>query len=297
MSSAGAAEKLDPEVQIAEIVTLVRDVLGADAVGAYLYGSATVGGLRPRSDLDVLVVSRRPTTAGEQRRIVDALLASSCAAPDQPRRPVELAVVVHAEVHPWRYPPRFDLRFGDWMRDRFEAGELHPWPARTDPDLAVAITQVLVGGRTLLGRPPAEVLDAVPARDVLDAVVGDVPSLRAHLPTDTTNVLLTLARIWTTLATHTICPKDVAAAWTLDRLPPTHRPVVAHARAVYRGDVDEGWADLAPGVDAAADHLVDRIGEQRRTGTGRPVPPLRLADDLAGVGPGGVPSPTEFDAT
>ena len=42
--------------QLARVVALVRDVLGPNAVGAYLFGSAVLGGLKPRSDLDVLAV-------------------------------------------------------------------------------------------------------------------------------------------------------------------------------------------------------------------------------------------------
>ena len=45
--------------QLAGVVAVVREVLGATAVSAYLFGSATLGGLRPHSDLDVLALARR----------------------------------------------------------------------------------------------------------------------------------------------------------------------------------------------------------------------------------------------
>lgn len=47
--------------QIELLLAGVRDVLGEELVGAYLFGSAVLGGLRPRSDLDVMVVSSRRT--------------------------------------------------------------------------------------------------------------------------------------------------------------------------------------------------------------------------------------------
>jgi predicted nucleotidyltransferase len=56
--------------QLDRVVALVSDVLGPEAVGAYLFGSAVLGGLRPRSDLDVLVVSRRGTTREQKQRLV-----------------------------------------------------------------------------------------------------------------------------------------------------------------------------------------------------------------------------------
>jgi len=83
---------------------------------------------------------------------------------------------------------------------------------------------------------------------------------------DTRNVLLTLARVWTTLATDTIRSKDAAADWAAERLPSEHRAVLAHARAVYLGDEEERWyGHLRAGVRPCADFLVDAIGCQSLT--------------------------------
>ena len=54
------------EQQLDRVMALVREVLGPDAVGAYLFGSAVLGGLQPQSDLDVLVVSRQTTREEKQ---------------------------------------------------------------------------------------------------------------------------------------------------------------------------------------------------------------------------------------
>jgi predicted nucleotidyltransferase len=59
--------------QLARVVALVRDVLGPNVVGAYLFGSAVLGGLQPRSDLDVLAASKRRTTREERQGLVDRL--------------------------------------------------------------------------------------------------------------------------------------------------------------------------------------------------------------------------------
>jgi streptomycin 3"-adenylyltransferase len=256
------------ERQLAAVLALVADVLGSDLVGAYLHGSAVLGGLRPYSDLDMLVVARRPTTRAEKRRLVERLLTvssverfhtvSRAMPPDLPR-PIELTLVVQSEVRPWRYPPRFDFQYGDWLRPAFERGEVEPWPTTTAPDLASLITMVLLAARPLLGPPPAEVLDPVPRADYLGAIVGDIDPLLDHLEGDTTNVLLTLARIWSTLATDSIRSKDVAATWVLAHLPPEHQPVLARARAIYLGDEDERWEDLRRVLRPCTDYLVGTI--------------------------------------
>ncbi|TAJ98915.1 MAG: hypothetical protein EPO36_13895 [Chloroflexota bacterium] len=91
--------------QVESIVTLVRDVLGDDLLGAYLHGSAVLGQLRPRSDTDVFVVSRRGLTMAVRRALTDGIMAiSGRRAHAGPARPIELTVVVQSEVRPWRYP-------------------------------------------------------------------------------------------------------------------------------------------------------------------------------------------------
>nr|WP_260190415.1 aminoglycoside adenylyltransferase family protein [Actinophytocola gossypii] len=225
--------------QVRDVVRLVGDVLGPEVVGAYLHGSAVLGGLRPASDLDVLVVSRRRLDVPRRRSLLDGLLAVS----GNGARPVELTVVVHGDVRPWRYPPTGDFLYGEWLRHEYEAGTL-PQPEHM-PDLAVLITTALAGNHPLIGPPPAEVLDPVPHADLVRATVAGVPDLRADLAGDTRNVLLTLARVWATLATGEILPKDDAADWAIARLPAEHRAVLAHARDLYRTRhyADEHWPD------------------------------------------------------
>jgi len=114
----------------------------------------------------------------------------------------------------------------------------------------------LLGGQPLFGRAAAEVFDPVPAADLDRALLDVIPGLLADLESDTGNVILTFARIWTTLATGEIRPKDVAADWVLERLPEEHRAVLARARAIYLGEEPERWDDLTPRVRSHADFVV-----------------------------------------
>lgn len=251
-----------------DVVRLVRRVLGPGVVGAYLHGSAVLGGMRPHSDIDVFVVLRRPTTAEERRTLVGELLGiSGVGARPVPARPVELTLVVQDEVRPWRYPPRCEFQYGEWLRDAYEHGEV-PAP-EPSPDLAPLITMVLLGNTALFGPPPGEVLDPVPHEDVERAIVAGVPELLADLEHDTRNVVLTFARIWTTLATGVIRSKDAAAAWALEQLPAEHRPVLARARAVYLGEEEERWEDLLPRLRPHAAYVTGVI-EELAARDGRP---------------------------
>lgn len=246
--------------QLDRVLALVRDVLDADAVAAYLFGSAVRGGLQAESDLDLLVVSKRPTTREEKQRLVQRLLAISGRETPRGRwRRIELTIVVAGDVKPWRYPPRFDFLYGDWWRDQFESGDVEPWPTTLNPDLAILLTMVRLGDAPLFGPPPSQMFDPVPHRDLIRAMVSDLDRLRGDLNSDARNVILTLARIWSTVAAGVILSKDAAADWALGRLPPAHRPVLARARAVYLGHQAERWDDLAPQIAPHADYVIAAI--------------------------------------
>jgi len=245
--------------QLDQIVEAVRDVLAEDALGAYPHGSTALHELRPHSDIDVIVVSRRPTTPDDKRALIDRLLRMSGRGdPSGVARPIELTIVVESEIRPWRYPPRLDFLYGDWMRAEFERGDLTPWDT-PNPDLASVIRMVRSANRALFGPPPAELFDPVPLEDLNRAIVEGMPGLLDDLDSDTTNVVLTFARIWTTLATGTIRSKDAAADWALSRLPEEHRPVLSRARAVYLGEEDDHWADLQARVRPHVDHVLGEI--------------------------------------
>ncbi|MFD3456320.1 aminoglycoside adenylyltransferase family protein [Streptomyces sp. NPDC058691] len=249
--------------QLGRTVELVRDTVGPELVGVYLHGSAVLGGLAPASDLDVLAVTRRSLKDDQRRSLVEGLLEISGLT--SVVRPVELTVVVQSEVRPWRFPPTVDLLYGEWLRAEYEEGKI-PQPGPV-PDLALVITMALAGDRPLTGPRPAEVLAPVPHGDLVRASVAGIPELLAELDGDTRNVLLTLPRIWTTLATGEIKTKDAAAAWALAQLPPRHRPVLEHARNLYLTChyQDETWSDeLRSQVRPHVEVVLARIDGLRR---------------------------------
>ncbi len=60
--------------------------------------------------------------------------------------------------------------------------------------------------------------------------------------------------------------KDAAADWVLPRLPPEHRPVLEHARAIYLGDAADEWGDLRPRVRPHVDRVLGEIQRLRVQG-------------------------------
>ncbi|MBZ0321218.1 MAG: DUF4111 domain-containing protein [Anaerolineae bacterium] len=263
-------ENNEVEQQIAACLRLLKGVLGQDLLGVYVYGSSIVGGVQKYSDLDLFVVSRRATTHDEKATLGTRLVSISRDffslfdkdADQDLSRPVELMIVVQSEIKPWRYPPTFDFQYGDWLRKDFESGNVEPWASKIMPDLALLITQVRLAHKTILGPAPDQLLPQVPYDDFMTASVKELDSLMADIGFDTRNVLLTLARIWSTVETDAIRSKSDAAAWVLDRLPMDFQPVMQRARAVYLGEDDEHWDDLESLVQPCADFMVGKIRER-----------------------------------
>lgn len=250
--------------QIQEIVDLVDRVLGLEVVGTYLHGSSVLGGLKPASDVDILVISRESMNDQERRALLEGLLKIS-GSPNG-ARPVELTVVVQSQIRPWRFPPTGDFLYGEWLRQEFETSG--PPQSEPMPDLALLITMALTGDRPLTGPPPAQVFDPVPPSDLVRASVAGIPGLLDALDEDTRNVLLTFARMWSTLATGEIRSKDAAADWALAQLSPEHRPVLQHAKELYltRRYSEESWgnelkAEVRPHVNQVLAEI-NRLSQQ-----------------------------------
>lgn len=250
----------------AAVLAVRSGLQAAEVIGAYLYGSAVAGGLRPDSDLDIFVVTDRRLTHAEKRGIVTKLIPISGRATRPAEwRPLEVTIVARPDVRPWRPTPRMELQYGEWLRDQMLAGHVEPDPAG-NPDLAVLVTMVRERSRALLGPPATDILDPVPAADLARCMLDGVPSLMADLADDTRNVLLTLARIWVTLETGAIRSKDEAAEWAVSRLPDAHRPMLRRARDLYRaGGFGDPWEEEEARM--LADHLVTEIERgSRRAG-------------------------------
>ena len=200
------------EEQIKACVDLLHEVLRQDLLGVYLYGSSITGGLQKYSDIDLFVVSNRETTCQEKTTLVTHLLTISGVYKKSSKRPIEMTMVVKSEVNPWCYPPKFDFQYGEWLREKFESGTIEPWPTKQMPDLALLITQVLLANRKLFGENPNQLLCKVPYKDFITASLEELDDLITNLNTDTCNVLLTLARIWSTVKTDRIYSKPGAAS-------------------------------------------------------------------------------------
>lgn len=248
--------------QLKDSVELLKTILGPDLLGVYLYGSSVVGGLQKYSDIDLLAVTNRAITSEEKAQLIAKLLQISGIYMKSSKLPVEITLVEKRMINPWQYPPHFDFQYGDWLRETFEKGIIEPWENYEMPDLAVIVTQVLLRSETLWGPKPDQLLVEVPYRDFMKAMLHDVNRLAADLEHDTRNVLLTFARIWSTLETDTIRSKPAAAEWAINHLPERYQPVMKRAKSICIGIENEHWDDIKMLIKPCADFILDKINAQ-----------------------------------
>ena len=246
--------------QVEATVAAIRSSLGDNAQAIYLYGSAVAGGLKPTSDLDLFVVLDRPTTAENRAALVAALTPLS--AKHERRagwRPLELTAAVRSTLDPLSDPPVTDFQFGEWLRDRLDAGQTAP-EEPNNPDLTLLVEMVRQSGRPLHGPPPEELIGEVPHDRLQSALRDVIPGLLRDLDSDTANVLLTLARVGYTLATGSFASKDEAAEWVLPRVSAEAKTAIERARAVYLGEEADSWETERAAVTRASDELMSLIG-------------------------------------
>lgn len=250
---------LETQQQLKDSLELLKMILGPDLLGVYLYGSALVGGLQKYSDIDLFAVTNRATTSEEKAILIARLLQISGIYMKSSKRPLEITLVEKRMINPWQYPPHFDFQYGEYLRDSFEKGIIEPWENYEMPDLAVLVTQVLLGSETLWGLKPSQLLVEVPYHDFMNAMLHDVNRLVTDLEHDTRNVLLTFARIWSTLETDTIRSKPAAADWVMNHLPARHQPVMKRAKSICVGIENEHWDDIRVLIKPCADFMLDKI--------------------------------------
>ncbi|GAA4840612.1 aminoglycoside nucleotidyltransferase ANT(9)-Ia [Paenibacillus vulneris] len=237
---------------------VVEELLGSAIVGVYLFGSAVTSGLRINSDVDVLVVVNQSLTEVSRRKLTDRLLSISGKVGNADSvRPLEVTVVIHEEVVPWRFPPKHEYIYGEWLRDEFENGQIQG--PTSNPDLAIVLAQVRKNSVSLFGPDASDLLEPVPMTHIRRAIIESLPGLIESTKGDERNVILTLARMWLTVAVGEISSKDIAAEWAIPQLPKEHATLLNIAKKAYRGEYVDHWGGLESEVTALVNHIKNSI--------------------------------------
>lgn len=250
---------LDQFEQVPATIAALHGTLGNCLRAVYLHGSAVSGGLRPQSDIDLLVVVDRRMTQSERAELSSSLLKLSGRHPSTPGglRSLEVMVFSHPDLAAGRFPAQAEYVFGEWLRNAFEAGETS-MPAQ-NAEFTLVLAQAQQEAITLFGPDRDAFLPAIPMIEVRNGMRELLPELLRGLREDTRNVLLTLARIWYTAENQTFVSKDEAASWAIPQLSDRSAVTLNHARRAYLGEVDDNWSRLQDGVACLAEELTSKV--------------------------------------
>ncbi len=258
--------------QLRRIQACLQELLNDRLAGILLCGSAVLGGLRPDSDLDILVLIRGELQPEPRRTLTRRLLYLSAPPGHRNARPLEVTVINLNDLAPWRFPPKCEYQYGEWLRGELESGGL-PQPYFR-ADTALLLWQARMHSRILSGKPAAELIPSIPFTEIRRAISRARPELLAWLSGDERNVLLTLARMWYTLETRDICTKDAAAQWAASRVPPELVPLIRMAGEAYLGRSPDHWDDLPAETHRLAEIMESRLAELLET----PAPHLQAPE-------------------
>ncbi len=249
--------------QLAPVLRHLERNAAGDIAGAYLFGSAVSSGLRPDSDVDLLVLTRRTMTTGERLALIDVLLGlsgwkghSARFREAADRRPIELTSLVLQEVRPWTSAPRRDFQYGEWLREQLL--EHHIPEPEVDPDILVLAATAQAAHQVMVGPPLRTLLDPVPPEMLREAMVASIPDILAEIEGDERNTLLVLARMLVTLDTGRIVPKDIAANAIVPSLAAQDRVLMERARDGYLGVEEDLWGDSTAATVALVHSLARR---------------------------------------
>nr|ACM91743.1 aminoglycoside 3' adenyl transferase [Psychrobacter sp. ikaite C720] len=150
-----------------EVVGVIERHLEPTLLAVHLTASAVDGGLKHTViDLLVTVTVRLDETTREL--INDLLETSDSPGESEILRAVEVTIVVHDDIIPWRYPAKRELQFGEWQRNDILAGIFEP--ATIDIDLAILLTKAREHSVALVGPAAEELFDPVPEQDLFEAL-------------------------------------------------------------------------------------------------------------------------------
>ena len=235
----------------ARLMQFIKDrymtLLPDNLVGIYLHGSLAAGCFQwERSDIDFLVVARRPLPVEKKIALVETLYSLT---PDAPPAGFEMSVILEKYCRNIPYPIPYELHYSarykrDYERDaRGFCERMHG----EDPDLTAHILNLNACGAAIHGPSVNRVFDQVKREDVLRAIRYDVDDAADHLHENPVYFVLNLCRAVAFCRENRAMSKKNGGEWALRNLPPDHQRVIQAALNAYETGLgmfyDEGQAE------------------------------------------------------
>ena len=104
--------------QVNQVISIAETILQGQILGIYLYGSATMNGLRPDSDIDILIITKQELSNSIRADLTKQLLKISGSVGCIEKRPLEVTIINQSDIVPLQFPPKCQYMYGEWLRGR-----------------------------------------------------------------------------------------------------------------------------------------------------------------------------------
>jgi predicted nucleotidyltransferase len=206
---------------VKKLMVETKRILGSHYVGFYLHGSLAIGGFNPkRSDIDVLVITKKGVTVQTKKQLAQLYLSAS----SKPF-PIEVSLLREKHLRIWEHPSSYDFHFSEFWRKRYErdlktnAGEYINAEVHKDPDLAAHITITKERGICIDGRQIKQTFPRVPREHYLSSILGDFKECVEGMARNPVYSILNTIRVYRYVKDGVISSKKEAGIWGLDSLP------------------------------------------------------------------------------
>ena len=210
-----------------------QQILPDNLVGIYLHGSLAAGCFQwEYSDIDFLVVVRRPLTVEKKIALVETLYALT---PDAPPAGFEMSVILEEYCRNIPYPIPYELHYSNRFQLDYEM-DSRGFCARMhgqDPDLTAHILDLLAYGAVIHGPSVGRVFDQVKREDALDSIRYDLKDAAEHIHDNPVYYVLNLCRAVAFCRENRAMSKKAGGEWALKHMPAVHQRVIQAALNAY----------------------------------------------------------------
>lgn len=210
------------------------NLLGDNLVGIYLHGSLAAGCFQwERSDIDFLIVVRRPLTVEKKIAVVEAIYALR---EEGPPKGFEMSAVLEDDCRAMPYPLPFDLHYSPMWQTAYEQ-DARGYCERMhgeDPDLTTHILTIHAFGTVVHGPSVARVFGTVKREDVLLAIREDLSEVGDRIHENPVYYVLTLCRALAFYREQLVLSKKTGGEWALKKLPHAYQGVIQAALNAYQ---------------------------------------------------------------
>ena len=222
-------------------------ILQDNLVGVYLHGSlAARCFLWEHSDIDFLVVVRRPVSIEKKIELVELLYSLG---PEAPPEGFEMSVVLEKYCSHIPYPIPFDLHYSNYHKRDYER-DARGFCSRMhgeDTDLTTHFASLHSFGIALYGPSVPRVFDRPQREDLLCSIREDLQSAPEHLHEKPVYYVLNLCRAVAFERENLMLSKKEGGEWALKHMDSTHQRVIQAALNAYETGMgmsyDEGQAE------------------------------------------------------